>query len=115
MPRTAWTVQNPGIAGATTTRNAADLSNGNSFAWPGVPVTLTVLNTNGSTRTMTLKANGATIGGMSASDKAYVIPITTGDKTITLSDPAGIVQSDGSVYIDWDAATGITVAITRAQ
>ena len=115
MARTAWTVQSPGIAGATTTRNSADQANGNSFAWPGVPVTLTVLNTNGSTRTLTLKANGATIGGMSAADKTYVIPATTGDKTITLSDPAGIVQSDGSVYVDWDASSGVTVALTRTQ
>lgn len=115
MPRTVLTVQAPGIAGATTTRNSGDQANGNSFVWPGVPVIITVLNTNGSARNLTLKANGNTPGGLNLSDKVYNIPATTGDKTIALADATSIVQSDGSVYLDWDAVTGVTIAIVRAQ
>lgn len=115
MARTALTVQNPGSAGATTTRTTPDQANGNSFQWPGVPVTITLLNTNGSARNMTLKSNGAQVGPLASSDKTYNIPATTGDKTIPLSDASGIVQSDGYVYLDWDASSGVTIAVTRAQ
>lgn len=114
MARTVLTVQQPGLAGATVTRNAADNSNGNSFAWPGVPVVLNVRNTNGSTRTLTLKAGANTFGGFALSDKTFVIPATSGDKAIVLSDPNGFLQSDGSVYLDWDAATGVDIAVVRA-
>lgn len=114
MARTALTVQAPSIAGVTTTRNSADQANGNSFVWPGAPVTINVLNTNGSARNMTLKANAATPGGMALADKVYNIPATTGDKTIVLADPAGIVQTDGSVYLDWDASAGVTIALSRS-
>jgi hypothetical protein len=114
MARTDLTVQNPGSTGATTTRTTPDLANGNAFTWPGVPVTITLLNTNGTARNMTLKSNGALVGPLASSDKAYNIPLTSGDKTIVLDDPAGIVQSDGKVWLDWDAVTGVTIALTRA-
>lgn len=113
MARTVLTVQQPALAGATATRNSADNSNGNSFVWPGVPVVLNVRNTNGSGRTLTLKTNGATVGGMPSADKTYSIPATTGDTMIVLSDPTGIVQSDGSVYLDWDASAGVDIALVR--
>lgn len=114
MPRTALTVQSPAVAGVTTTRATPDQPNGNSFVWPGAPVTITVLNTNGAARNMTLKANTVTPGGLALSDKVYNIPATTGDKSIVLTDPTGIVQSDGSVYLDWDASAGVTIALTRS-
>lgn len=113
MARTALTVQAPGLTSATTTRNSADSSNGNSFVWPGVPVVLNVRNTNVATRTLTLKTNGATVGGMPSADKTYTIAANTGDTVIVLSDPTGIVQSDGSVYLDWSADTNVDIALVR--
>jgi hypothetical protein len=114
MARTVLAVQQPGLTLTTATRNSADNSNGNSFVWPGVPVVLNVRNTNASTRTLTLKANaGKTLGGMALADKAYTIAATTGDHLIVLSDPAGFLQDDGSVYLDWTASAGVDIALVR--
>lgn len=115
MPRTALTVQQPGVASATTTRNSADQANGNSFVWPGVPVLLNVRNTNAAARNLTLRGNGTTPGGLALADKVYTIPANTGDKVIALADPTSIVQSDGAVYVDWDASAGVDIAVLRPQ
>lgn len=113
MARTAITVQQPALAGATPTYGSADQANGNSFVWPGVPCLLHIKNTNGATRTITLTNNGQKLGGLSTTSPVVVIPATTGDKMIALSDPAGLLQSDGSIYLDWDASTGVTIAVVR--
>jgi len=116
MPRTALTVQQPGLAGATPSYGAADATNGNSFVWPGVPCLIHTKNTNGATRTQTLKANSAArLGGMSLADQPLTIPATTGDKMTAIADPAGLLQSDGSIYIDWSADTGVTIAVVRLE
>lgn len=116
MARTVLTVQaRPGLAGATPTYGAVDAVNGNSFVWPGVPVLIHTKSTDGSPHTMTVKANAQSIGGLSLADKAVTVPATTGDKMIVIDDAAGVVQSDGSVYLDFSAGTNHTIAIIRVD
>lgn len=116
MARTVLTVQpKPGLAGATPTYASVDAANGNSFVWPGADVLIHTKNADGSSHTMTIKANGQAVGGMALADKTVTVPATTGDKMVTINDPAGVVQSDGSVYLDWSAATSHTVAIIRVE
>lgn len=113
MARTAISVQQPGLAGATPSYGSVDQANGNYFVWPGVGVILHIKNTNASTRTITLTNNGAKLGGLSTTSPSLVIPATTGDKMIALSDVAGLLQSNGQIYLDWDASAGVTIAIVR--
>lgn len=115
MARTPITVQQPGLAGATPTYAAPDSANGNSFAWPGYPILVHAKNTNGATRTLTLTASGAKLGGLSLTSPTVTLPATTGDKMVAIVDPAGLVQSDGNIYLDWSADTGVTVAVVRLQ
>src|SRR5690242_615769 len=98
MARTAITVQQASLAGITPTYGAVDQANGNSFVWPGVPVLIHVKNTNGSTRTLTDTNNGQKLGGLSTTSPTVTIPATTGDKMQAIVDPAGLLQSDGSIY-----------------
>lgn len=115
MPRTAITVQQPGLAGATPSYGAVDQANGNSFVWPGVPCLIHVKNTNAATRTMTVTNNGAKLGGLSLTSPTLLIPATTGDKMLAITDPAGLLQSDGSIYLDWDASLNVSIAVVRLQ
>lgn len=113
MPRTVLTVQTPGVAGATPTYSAVDAVNGNVFTWPGVPAIVHIKNTGGSACTMTLRQNGGALGGMPLADRTYAIPATNGDRMVVLTDPAGVVQADGGVYLDWSTATGVSVAVIK--
>lgn len=116
MPRTVRTVQQPGLTGAAPTFSAADNTNGESFVWPGVPVLIEVKNTGGGACTLTLNANStAKLGGMSLANKTYNVPATTGDVQVALSDPAGVLQADGSIYLDYSTGTGVTAQVLRVQ
>jgi hypothetical protein len=115
MARTAITVQAPALAGATPTYGSVDQANGNSFVWPGVPCLLHIKNTNAANRTITLTNNGAKLGGLALASPTLLIPLTSGDKMIALVDPSGLLQADGSIYLDWDAATNVTIAVVRLQ
>lgn len=115
MARSALTVQQPGLAGATPSYAAADQANGNSFPWPGVSVLIHIKNTNAATRTVTLTQNGAKLGGVALASPTLTIPATTGDKMIAITDPAGLLQADGSIYLDWDASTNVTIGVFRLE
>jgi|FLYK01.1.fsa_nt_gi hypothetical protein len=115
MPRTALSVQQPGLAGATPSYAAVDATNGNSFVWAGVPVLIHAKNTGGSPSTMTVQDNGAKLGGLSLQDPTLTIPATTGDKMLAIKDPAGLVQADGSIYLDWSVGSGVVVGIFRLE
>lgn len=114
MPRTALTVQQPGLAGATPTYAAVDQPNGNSFVWPGYPVLIHAKDTNASPSTMTVAAP-AKLGGVSLTAPTLVVPATTGDKMMAIVDPSPFLQSDGSIYLDWTFGTNVTVAVIRLQ
>jgi len=115
MARTPITVQQPGLAGATPTYPAPDSANGNYFAWAGYPVLIHAKNTNAATRTMTIAAGVARIGGLAPTAPTLLLPATTGDKMLAIVDASGLVQSDGTINLDWTADTGVTVAIVRLQ
>ena len=116
MPRSVRTVQTPGLAGAAPTFSAADNTNGESFVWAGVPVLVEVKNTGGGACTVTLNANATTkLGGMALANKTYNVPATTGDVQFAVADPAGVLQSDGSIYLDYSTGTGVTVQVLRVQ
>jgi hypothetical protein len=110
MARTAITVQTLGLAMVTPTYGAADQANGNYFVHPGGTVLLHVKNTNGATRTLTLKATDNKVGGFAVTDQSYIIPLTTGDKMICNLGSSS-VQSNGQVYLDWSADTGVTIGV----
>lgn len=115
MARTAITVAaNPGLAGTTLTFANVDATNGNSIAWTGGTIVLIAKNAGASARTCTIKGNGSSVGGMAIADKAISIAVGCG-RYITIADPAGVVQADGSIYLDWDAATSTTVAAFRVS
>lgn len=98
-------------AGITPSYAAVDAGLQHKFTNTGREL-LHVKNTNGSTRTVTLKIP-RTADGAAAVDKTVTIPATTGDKLIGPF-PKGIYnQTDDKVYIDFSAAAGVTFAVVQ--
>jgi len=113
MPaRVALTVQEIGHGGAAETFVAAAAAGtGNSFPCDG-KTWLHVKNT-GLIKSMTIQTPGL-VDGLAVADRTVSIPATTGDKVIPPLPPSQYAQADGSVYIDLDSETGVTVAVFRA-
>jgi hypothetical protein len=110
MARAVLTVQVNAMAGITPSYTALNVSDGNSFVWPGKPCWLHVKNSS-TIATLTI-ATPATVGGLAVADLAVTIPATTGDKMIFLGDASLFVQADGSVYLNSDVA--VTCAVITA-
>lgn len=109
MSRTAATVQQMSRAGVTPTYNAAHADN-NYFANDGRTL-LQVLNV-GAEMTVTIQTPG-TVDGLAISDRAVVVPLTTGNKMIGPFPPDIYNQSDGTVYVDWSRTSDVTFAVMR--
>lgn len=112
MPRTRVTAIDPVLSGTNLTYSAADSGNGNDVLFNG-DVMLNVLNTNAATRTVTLKANGAKEKGVTIPDTTVTIPATTGNVLIDEIPRDYYLQSDGTLWLDWSASTGVTFAVIR--
>lgn len=100
-----------GLSIADSALTAADSVNGHKFFNDGRTVFI-AQNTNAATRTITFLTPGS-IDGNAIADLAVVIAATTG-RLITPSFPATVYsQSDGYVYVDYSAATGLLVAAVK--
>lgn len=97
--------------GLTPSYGAVDQANGNQFQNTGREI-LHVKNTNGATRTLTVATPGS-VDGLAVADPTFVIPATTGDKFIGPFPPGVYNQNDGNVWLDWDASSGVTIAVLR--
>lgn len=96
--------------GVTPTFGAA---NADGYALPGDGKTwIELKNTNGATRTVTFDIPG-TYDGLAVTDKAVIVPITTGDKIIGPFPPAVYNQISGThagkVLITFDAVADLTI------
>jgi len=115
MARTAITVQTPGFAGATPTYGSVDNSNGNSVAITGGNLLLHIKNTNVSTRTLTLTTTN-TVDGVTLTSPTYTIAANTGDSMILLtSDRIARLATSGYLYLDWSAATNVSIAVVAVS
>lgn len=106
MARTAVAVQTPTRAGLTPTFTAADGTNGNSVANNGRTI-LRIKNGSGSSVTATVSYAGFIDGVAITGGKAITIPATTGDVTTAVW-TTDYTQADGTIWIDWSAATTVT-------
>lgn len=111
MARTTLTAVDPSIAGATLAYASADAGNGNQVLFDA-DLLLLVKNTDGSDHTVTLTANGGTVQGVAFPSQTITIPATTGHKAIDAI-PREFFATSGYLYIDWSAATGMTIAVIK--
>lgn len=111
MARVALTPQQIALTGLTPTFTApTDAGAGGGWSFPNTGDTfIRIKNTGGAQRVVTL-LTPATIGGVAISDPTVTIPATTGDILIGPFDPSLFNQSDGAVYVEVDATTGLTAA-----
>ena len=115
MARTAISVQTPGFAGATPTYGSVDNSNGNYVVLTGGNLLLHVKNSNASTRTLTLTTTN-TIDGVVLTSPPYTIAALTGDTMIVLtSDKLSRLATSGQLYLDWSAATNVSIAVVAVS
>lgn len=106
MARTALPVQTLTDAGAAPTFTAAN-ADGNSVP-PGS--VLYFKNTNGSPRVVSIPTP-ATLAGKAVEDASVSVPATTGERVVGGLRSDLYAQDDGSVYLNYDAVTGLTVAV----
>ena len=110
MAREALTAQELSCAGVTPSYTAA-VADGHSIAGDGRTF-LHVKNAGASSVTVTVQTP-LTVDGLGVSDQTVTLAATTGDKMIGPFTPATFEQADGSVYIDYSAISGVTVAALR--
>jgi len=111
VARTTLSVQQITNSGITPSYAAATATDGDAFANDG-DVFVHVKNVGGSPVTLTIQTPGK-VAGVDIAEVTVTIPATTGDKMIGPFDPTVFNQSDGKVYLDWSAVTGVTVAAIR--
>ncbi|HEU5475698.1 MAG TPA: hypothetical protein VFV67_34085 [Actinophytocola sp.] len=114
MARTNITKTTRSRAGVQPTMVAVDASaspNGMMFDWTAT-AEVVVRSTDGSPHTMTVAvADAARPDGLTVPGRAVTIPATT---TVALAaGPFGpeYRQADGKVYLNFDAATGMTIGV----
>lgn len=111
MARTAIARQQIVRSGLATSLAAADAANGMYFPNNG-SCYLHVKNAGGGACTVTI-SNAPNIGpdGLAVTARTVVVPATTGDSKIGPFPPNVYNQADGSVYVDFSTATGVTVGV----
>ena len=113
MARTVLAVQQVTINGAAPTFAAADQANGMEFANNG-DVILEVKNTSASPVTVTL-TTPITVEGIALTDPAISVPATTGDRIFGTFSPQVFNQAGGTVYVDFSASSGVTIAAYKLR
>jgi hypothetical protein len=110
MARTALTPQTPTRTGTTVTFAAAN-ADGHYFANDGRSF-LRIKNTDGSSKTVTVAFGGAKDGvSLATLGKTITVGATTGDVTTAVWPKDVYDQADGTVYVDYSATTGVTIAV----
>jgi hypothetical protein len=132
MARTVLTAaQLPGVGGASAALVAPDAANGNIVASPGPFNSLVIVTNTGSAQSLYVRASGYQGVPTGAANSGYVTaqyqPFATasiGDLTVALTadettvvdlgqDTGRFTQADGSLWLDWSAATALTVLIVQ--
>jgi hypothetical protein len=108
-------VQAVTTAGITPTFDAANASGGQMFANNGRRI-LRVKNGSGSAVTVTVNIP-ATLDGVAPANggKQITVPATTGDMVIGPFPSTTYNQADGKVYVDFSAATSVTLAVLEVS
>ncbi|AUI56792.1 hypothetical protein [Amycolatopsis sp. BJA-103] len=114
MPRTALTPQAVTRAGAELVLGAVDAAaspNGNSFPTNGREFVV-IKNGDSASHTCTIPVNPASApDGLPVTSRTVTVPA---GKTFTAGPfPDAYRQNDGNVYLNWDSATQMTVAVLR--
>lgn len=110
MARTAVSVQQAVVTGATLTMNAAH-ADGNSFQNDG-RTALYVTNGSGGDLTVTIQAPDSGKDGLVVTDRAVVV--STGTSELIGPFKKDVYdQSTGSVYVDWSTTSSVTFAAIR--
>lgn len=107
MARTAITTQTPNYAGTVPSYAAADGVNNMYYVNTGRTI-LHIKNGGASPITVTIHAPG-TADGMTLAGQTVTIA-NAAEKMICLKNKALYDQADGTVYVDFSAATSVTVA-----
>ena len=134
MARTVLTaLQLPGVGGASAALVAPDATNGNIVASPGPFRSLVIVTNTGSAQSLYVRASGYQGAATGAVNSGYVTgqyqPYATasiGDMTVALAasettvvdlgvDEGRFTQADGSLWLDWSAATALTVLVIQRQ
>lgn len=134
MARTVLTaLQLPGVGGASAALVAPDATNGNIVASPGPFRSLVIVTNTGSAQSLYVRASGYQGVASGAANASYATgqyqpfaTASTGDLTVALAanettvvdldvDTARFTQADGSVWLDWSAATALTVLVAQRQ
>lgn len=97
----------------------ADSVNGMYIAEAGKAGTLLLhfKNTNAATRDVTIQSgSGGDVGPSFRSvlgDLVFTLAVTSGEELVWITDTARFAQSDGQIWIDFSAATNVTVGAFR--
>ncbi len=132
MSRTTLTaVQLPGTGGASGSLAAPDATNGNIVASPGPFKALVIVTNTGSAASLYVRASGYQGSASGAANASYVTSqyqpfatASTGDLTVALAasettvvdldrDTGRFTQADGSMWLDWSTASGLTVMVVQ--
>lgn len=109
MARTDLTAQNAPRSGLSTTFDPA-IADGHMIINNGRR-SLRFKNTDATPKTVTV-LHPATANGNAVTGTAIVVPATTGDVETGFW-PSSFNQSDGKIYLDYSAVTGLTVAVVE--
>ncbi len=112
MARTALAVQTPTTAGLNPVYSAANVD-GHSIANDGATI-LIAKNAGASPCVITEVAPGK-FAGLELTDPTVTVPITTGERILGPWNPAAFNQPDGTVHINFDQVTSVTVAAIKVK
>lgn len=111
MARTEITLQTITVSGIVETFVSA-ITDGHSAKFNGRDLILHFKNVDVSSRTITIQAPGS-YDGVALTAPTVVIPANTGDKVVKVMCSKAFTQSDGMVYWDYSAISGVTVSVLQ--
>jgi hypothetical protein len=110
MARAALTVQQISRSALTPTYTAANASGGNSI--PNNDGQIFVIVKTGGTGCVVTAQTPGTVDGLAVADRTWTIG-TSAERHIGPFPPNVYNQADGSVYLDFDSVTSVTLSAER--
>ena len=112
MARTQMTAYTAPYAGISAPLGAVDSGNGNYFNGNDGNCRLIVNNASASPINVTIKSNGAQVGGLTVADTVIAVP-NGATYAILIPMPGYTIQSDGTTWINFSATTSVTAVIVH--